>query len=122
MGNRVAYFEIPSADPVRNMRFYEQALGWTFQQFQHQQYWFATTGEDQEQGINGAIMKEISPKQPMINTIMVTDIDQTLAAIEAAGGTIVKKKKAIRYIGWLAFFSDLDENIFGIMQEDRNAE
>lgn len=121
MGNRVAYFEIPSADPQKNMLFYEQAFGWTFQQFHNQEYWFAITGNEEEQGINGAVMKEVSPKQPLINTILVNNIDQSLQAIKKAGGTIIKPKKAIRFIGWLAFFSDPDENIFGIMQEDRDA-
>lgn len=43
-------------------------------------------------------------------------------AVEAAGGTIIRRKKAIRFIGWIAFFTDPDENIFGMMQEDSNSE
>lgn len=67
-------------------------------------------------------MQEISTKQPVINTISVTDINKAIEDIESAGGRIVKSKRAIPSIGWLAFFSDPDENIYGIMQEDKNAQ
>lgn len=121
MSNRVTYFEIPSANPDANRRFYEQAFGWHFQQWGAQDYWFAHTGNEGERGINGAVMKEIGPQQPVINTITVEDIDKTMRQIEQAGGRIIKTKKAIPAIGWLAFFTDPDDNIFGIMQEDSNA-
>lgn len=115
------YFEIPSANPAANRRFYEQAFGWHFQQWGGQEYWFAHTG-DGEQGINGAVMKEAGPQQPVINTISVDDIDKTMTEVEKAGGKIIKEKKAIPAVGWLAFFTDPDDNIFGILQIDRDAE
>ena len=65
-------------------------------------------------------MKELGPQQPVINTIAVDDIDQALAKISAAG-EIIKAKKAIPAVGWLAFFTDPDDNLFGLLQEDRNA-
>ena len=122
MGNRVIYFEIPSANPAANRTFYEQAFGWHFQQWGGQPYWFAHTGSEEEPGINGAVIKELAPQQPVINTIGVEDIDAALSRIANAGGTIMKSKKAIPAIGWLAFFTDPDDNLFGLLQEDRNAE
>lgn len=122
MGNRVTYFEIPSANPAANRRFYEQAFGWHFEQWGAQEYWFAHTGSDEERGINGAVMKEKGPQQPVINTITVDDIEKTIGAIQDAGGRIVRTKKAIPAVGWLAFFTDPDDNIFGILQEDKDAE
>lgn len=121
MGNRVTYFEIPSANPETARRFYEKAFNWNFQQWGAQDYWFAHTGNDDERGINGALMKEIGPQQPVINTITVTNIDDAANKIESAGGKIIKAKKAIPTVGWLAFFTDPDDNIFGILQEDRDA-
>lgn len=121
MSNRVTYFEIPSAVPEKNMKFFERVFGWKFKQYGEEQYWFATTGEQNSPGINGAVMQEISTKQPVINTISVININKVIREIENAGGRIVKSKKAIPSIGWLAFFSDPDENIYGIMQEDENA-
>lgn len=121
MGNRVIYFEIPSADPDVNRRFYEEAFGWHFRQWGAEAYWFASTGEENERGINGAVMKELGPQQPVINTIAVDDIDKALEKIKDAGGKIIKAKKAIPAVGWLAFFTDPDDNLFGLLQEDRNA-
>jgi uncharacterized protein len=122
MSNRVTYFEIPSADPDASRRFYEQTFGWRFQQWGAQDYWFAHTGSEDECGINGAVMREIGPQQPVINTITVDDIDKMLGQIERSGGRIIKAKKAIPAVGWLAFFTDPDDNIFGILQEDKAAE
>ena len=121
MSNRVIYFEIPSANPERNRRFYEQAFGWQFLQWGFQPYWMATTGSEQQPGINGAVMQELGPEQPVINTIGVEDIDAAIANIQKAGGKIMKAKKAIPAVGWLAFFTDPDDNIFGLLQEDAGA-
>ena len=121
MGNRVIYFEIPSANPENNKRFYEQAFGWDFQQWGSQPYWFASTGSEKEPGINGALIKERGPRHPVINTISVDDIDAALSRIKQAGGTVMKSKKAIPAVGWLAFFTDPDDNLFGLLQEDREA-
>lgn len=121
MSNRITYFEIPSADPEKNMKFFKEVFNWKFKQFGTEDYWHATTGDDNAPGINGAIMKEISSKQPVINTISVVDINKAIENIQNAGGRIVKSKGAIPSVGWLAFFTDPDENIFGIMQEDKHA-
>ncbi|HEY0039685.1 MAG TPA: VOC family protein [Flavisolibacter sp.] len=121
MSNRVIYFEIPSANPQANRQFYEQAFGWNFQQWGGQDYWFANTGKDAERGINGALIKEKGPQQTVINTIAVADIDAAMAKIKGAGGTIIQPKKAIPAVGWMAFFTDPDDNLFSILQEDKNA-
>lgn len=121
MSNRVTYFEIPSAHPDINRRFYEEAFGWQFLQWGAEPYWFACTGNDDERGINGAVLKEAGPQQPVINTITVDNIDQAISKIEQAGGKIIKTKKAIPAVGWLAFFTDPDDNIFGILEEDAAA-
>lgn len=121
MSNRVIYFEIPSADPDSNRRFYEQAFGWQFQQWGFAAYWMANTGSEHQPGINGAVMQELGPEQSVINTIGVDDIDAAIAKIQQAGGRIMKPKKAIPAVGWIAFFTDPDDNLFGILQEDRNA-
>lgn len=122
MSNRVIYFEIPSANPASNRQFYEQAFGWQFRQWGAQDYWFAHTGSEDERGINGAVVKEQSSQQPVINTIAVTDIDSAISRIQTAGGKIIQAKKALPAVGWLAFFTDPDDNLFGLLQEDRNVE
>ena len=116
MSNRVTHFEIPSANPERSRNFFKDVFGWTFQQMSNEPYWFAISGDEKTPGINGAIMKEVAPGQPVINTITVDDIDSMLIKVAEQGGKVVKPKWPIPNIGWIAFFSDPDGNMHGIMQ------
>ena len=116
--NRITFFEIPSDDPDRSRQFYSKTFGWTYEQFGDQPYWMINTGNDETPGINGGLMKKNHPQQPVTNSIQVEDIDATVAAIESNGGQIVVPKMAIPTIGWLAYFKDPDQNIFGVMQND----
>ena len=116
MADRVAHFEIPSNDPARSMRFFETIFGWHFQEFGKDGYWLAISGDESTPGINGAIMRPVAPGQPIVNTINVDDIDKKLQQVEELGGKLVKPKWLVPEVGWLAFFSDPDGNMHGIMQ------
>jgi uncharacterized protein len=117
--NRVVHFEIPSDDPEKAMKFYEHVFGWCFDQFGADPYWLAITGDDKEHGINGAVMKRTHPQQPVTNSISVGNIDEAIRKVESLGGRIVVPKTVIPGTGWIAYFTDPDNNIFGIWQEDR---
>jgi uncharacterized protein len=119
--SRVVHFEIPSSDPEKSLKFYQTAFGWTFNQFGEAPYWLATTGDDKQPGINGAIMKRNHPQQPVTNNISVENIDEAIKKVEAAGGKIVVNKTVFPSVGWSAYFMDPDNNIFGLWKEDRNA-
>jgi predicted enzyme related to lactoylglutathione lyase len=99
MSNRVVHFEIPSDNPEKCAGFFTEVFGWKFQQFGDRPYLLATTGDENEPGINGAIMQKVGQGQPIINTISVDNIDETMVHIENAGGKIVKPKRAIPTIG-----------------------
>ncbi len=103
------------------MKFYGDVFGWQFQQFGDEGYWLAITGNDSEPGINGAIMQKKHPQQPVANSIQVNNIDEAIRTIEGHGGVIVLPKMAVPGVGWLAYFTDPDKNIFGVWQEDRSA-
>jgi predicted enzyme related to lactoylglutathione lyase len=122
MSNRVAHFEIPSDDPEASMKFFKEAFDWEFKQSGKEPYWFAITGDEKSPGINGAVMKKLDPKQPVANTIYVQDIGEAIRKIVDAGGSMVLPKKAVPNIGWLAYFTDPDGNIHGVMEEDNKAQ
>lgn len=122
MSNRVIHFEIPADNVEKSVSFYSKVFGWTFSQFNNQDYWLAHTGSNEEEGINGAIMKKKHPDHPFTNTIKVECLDETIKTIEQEGGKIVVPKMPIPTVGWLLFFKDLDNNIFGVMQEDKNVQ
>ena len=118
---RIIHFEIPSDDPERCMKFYGKVFGWEYSRWGEQPYWLVKTGEDDEPGINGAITRRKDPGQPIINTIEVKDLDQTIRSIEEERGEIVVPKMTIPTIGFVAYFKDPDGNVSAILQPDSNA-
>jgi len=119
---RVVHFEIPTDKPEESINFYSKVFGWKMTKFGNFDYWLAGTGDEKEPGINGAIMKKNHPGQPVTNSIKVEDIDVSIKDIEVAGGKIVVPKTPIPSIGYFAYFTDLDGNIMGVMQDDKNAQ
>ena len=51
----------------------------------------------------------------------VPSVDQAIASVEAAGGTIHLRKTPIPGIGWLAVATDTEENVFSMLQPDQSA-
>jgi len=113
---RIVHFEIPATDPEKSMSFYTNVFGWEFKKFGNEQYWFANTGDEKAPGINGAIMKRKDPLQPVTNNIGVENIDEAIKKVTTAGGKIVVPKTEIPGAGWFCYFTDPDNNIFGIWQ------
>jgi uncharacterized protein len=119
---RVMHFEIPVDQPDKVIAFYERVFGWSFTKWDGPvEYWLVGTGDESEAGINGGLLRRSDPNQPMVNTIDVTSVDDYVARISAAGGEICVPKMAIPGVGWLAYFKDVEGNIFGIMQGDESA-
>lgn len=121
MNQRVVHFEIPCDQPEKTIEFFKSVFGWTFQQFGNHPYWLAITGDEKSPGINGGIMKKKDPNQPVVNSIEVTDIDESIRKIEHSGGKIVVPKMPVPGVGWSAYFKDPDENIHGVYQNDPQA-
>lgn len=116
MSNRVVHFEIPCDDPQETMAFFANVFGWTFQQFVEGEYWLVSTGDENAAGINGGIMKKRDPKQPVVNSIDVENIDEAIKKIENSGGKVVVPKMEIPNVGWVAYFTDPAGNIHGVYE------
>ena len=121
MNNRVVHFEIPSDNPEKAIEFFQTVFGWNFQKLGTEDYWLATTVDENSPGINGALMKKKDPRQPVVNTILVENIEDHIKKIESAGGKIVVSKMPLPDVGYLAYFMDTDNNIHGIWEEDTSA-
>lgn len=118
---RVVHFEIPSDNPEKSIEFFSKVFGWKFNRWGEEQYWLAETGPNEAPGINGAIIKKNGPDHPLVNTIGVENIDDTIKAVEDFGCEIVVPKMAVPGVGWLVYFKDPDKNITGVMQMNPNA-
>lgn len=123
---RVVHFEIHADDPERAARFYSEIFGWQIQKWAGPtDYWLATTGPDDQPGINGAILRRNGPDGQAVSafvcTIGVGDLDEALAGVVRLGGSIAQPRDAVPGIGWLAYARDTEGNIFGILQPDMAA-
>jgi predicted enzyme related to lactoylglutathione lyase len=119
---RPVHFEIPAQNPEKLIGFYQTVFGWTAQKWDGPMpYWMITTGANEEPGINGGIMPQEHPNQPCVNTIGVANVDDAVAAVKANGGQITVPKLAIPGIGWLAYGTDPEGHMFGMMQPDMEA-
>ncbi len=118
---RVSHFEINADDPERAARFYRDTFGWVITKWEGPvDYWLVTTGPDSEPGINGAIMKRM-PGSSTINTIVVDSVDKYIKLVKSAGGKVLMPKQTIPGIGYQAYVTDTEGNVFGIHQTDMSA-
>lgn len=119
---RVIHFEIPADDPERASGFYSQVFGWKLQKWEGPtEYWLVTTGEPGEPGIDGGLLRRQHPGATTVNTIGVESLDMTVGQVEKAGGQVAVPKMAIPGVGWLAYCTDPEGNLFGLMQPDESA-
>jgi uncharacterized protein len=134
--NRVIHFEIHATDPERAARFYHDVFGWEIKEWlvpgaelpKENRYWLVITGSEGEPGINGGILfrRGAAPAgEQAVNayvcTIGVASVDESVKKALAAGSTVALPKMPIRGVGWLAYCKDTEGNIFGMMQEDKQA-
>jgi len=119
---RVTFFELPADDPQRAIAFYEKAFGWAITKWEGPfDYWLVTTGADNEPGINGAITPRMMPEQVTADTISVESVDDATKKVVEAGGTVMLPKRAVPGQGYLAYCTDTEGNVFGVMQFDPSA-
>jgi uncharacterized protein len=116
---RPIHFEIPAENPQRAIGFYTSVFGWKFTKWDGpMDYWIISTGTAPEPGIDGGLMPRRDPNQPCVNTVGVANLDESVASVEAHGGSIAVPKMAIPGVGWLAYCKDTEGHIFGMMQSD----
>ncbi|EOQ10172.1 hypothetical protein IKC_05755 [Bacillus cereus VD184] len=128
---RLIHFEIHVDNMERANHFYGEVFGWTFHDWSDYAgipYVGAMTGNENEPGINGALMQRQSaapengqPVNGFTCTIGVESYDVTEAKIIKNGGKVAKPKYALPGMAWQGYYVDTEGNIFGIHQPDVNA-
>jgi len=119
---RLVHFEMNVKEVHKTIKFYEEVFGWKFKKWDGPiEYWLIMTGDEDEPGIDGGLGYEEEGFPKVINTIDVSDIDETIKKIESKDGEIVRPKHAVPGVGWLAYFKDSEGVMSGIMQNDPNA-
>ncbi len=119
---RVVHFEINADQPERAAKFYKDVFGWKIQNWGGPiDYWLASTGEQGEPGIDGAIARRMDPAASTVNTISVPSLDDFMAEVTEKGGKVITPRMTIPGVGYMAYCKDTEGNTFGIMQEDSSA-
>lgn len=119
--SRVVHFELPANDTQRCEKFYKEVFGWNFQKWEGpMEYWLVSTGNG-ARGIDGGMMKRESPQQGTVNTIEVKSLDEALAGVQKQGGTVTMPRHPIPGVGWIAYCTDTEANLFGVLEPDEKA-
>lgn len=119
---RVVHFEIDTEDPERAAKFYEEAFGWKFQKWEGPiEYWLVMTGEDEQPGINGGMLKVEGEKMGTVNTIDVPSASEAVEKVKASGGRVVRDVQPVPGVGHFAYCADTEGNVFGVMEMDESA-
>jgi uncharacterized protein len=134
--NRVIHFEIHASDPDKVAKFYTDVFGWEIKEWElpgvkpENRYWMVMTAPEgsAEPGISGGLVvrkgsmpKGGEPVTSFVCTIGVPSVDEYMKKIETAGGSIAIPKMPIPGMAWLAYGKDIEGNIFGIYEDDKNA-
>jgi uncharacterized protein len=126
---RVVHFEIHADDLQRARDFYTKVLDWKITKWDGPvDYWMIVTGKEGEPGINGGLIKRAGTMPPQesaqtsyVCTVEVDDIDKYIAKVKEHGGGMALDKMPIPKVGWVAYCTDTEGNVFGFMQPDENA-
>ncbi len=115
--NRPTHFDITADDPARAGRFYQNVFGWSVSKWDGPApFWLVNTGDSNSPGINGGIMPRGDFRQALIATIEVASVDEAVAKITAAQGSVFRPKVSIPGVGHIAYCKDTEGNIFGIIE------
>ena len=126
MSGRVVHFEIPFDDGDRARSFYRDLFGWQVMEMPDMGYTMVTSGPSADTGptesgfINGGMMNrsESTAKAPVV-VIDVDSIDDKLAEIEQAGGSVASPKAPVGEMGFAAYFTDPEGNVVGLWETAR---
>jgi predicted enzyme related to lactoylglutathione lyase len=118
---RVVHFEISADEPQRALDFYAKVFDWKAQKWEGpQDYWLLMTGEGQ--GIDGGLMQRTPEFPGTVNSIAVASVEEFSQKVLDHGGKIVLPKMSLQGVGYLAYCTDTEGNIFGIFQADQSAQ
>ncbi|MBI4498323.1 MAG: VOC family protein [Chloroflexi bacterium] len=124
MAHTIVHFEIPGDDVPRLQEFYRGLFGWQIAPagMPGVDYWLITTVGEGEQGVNGGMMVRQQPGQPITIYISVESVNESSARAAALGGTILHPPAPIPGVGHFAFIQDPQGNVFGLFQDDPQAQ
>jgi predicted enzyme related to lactoylglutathione lyase len=108
----VTWFEVHTADPERAKRFYADAFGWTYDDSMPG-YSMIQLGDGAPIGGGIAHSGGAYPDHALFN-VQVPDVEVALAAVRAAGGSVVAEAQTTPYGLTFAYAANPDGSVFGL--------
>ncbi len=119
---RVVHFEFAAQDPEKTAEFYRKALGWVIQKWDGPaEYWLVSTGAEGERGIDGGILRRQDGAPRTVATVGVDSVDEAVQQVVRSGGQVMVPKMAIPGVGYQAYCTDPEGNVFGLHEPNPSA-
>ncbi len=83
------------------------------------QYQDIITGKPEDGSMNMGGLYKRQMQEPIINYVIVDDIDKVLAKVEKLGGKIGVPKKEIKTVGVIAIIQDTEGNAIGLWKPEK---
>ena len=118
----IVHFEIPSKEPSKTARFYEQLFGWKFTKMEgsgEMDYWLISHKDaiSPDETMGGLYKPDQNmSQQGILNYFSVKSIDESLKQASNLGATIVTPKQEIPNVGHFAILTDPNGNAFALFQ------
>jgi predicted enzyme related to lactoylglutathione lyase len=114
----IVHFEIHYDDGERASKFYTELFGWRVENVPGTVYWNITTQE----GTYGGLMKRFNPNQKITSYFGFHSVQEASERVEALGGKVLVPKMAVPKLGYYALCIDTEGNVFGLWENDPQAE
>lgn len=119
----IVHFDVPADEPERAKKFYGDLFGWKFNSIPGMDFHFIeTSSADGKIGVPGGLTKRMGPGPGIMNYIGVDSLDEQMKKVEGLGGKVIRPKMAVPGFGYLAICQDTEGNLFGLWQDDRQAQ
>ena len=119
----IVHFDLPTDDPERAKKFYEELFDWKFQSIpMPTPYYLVETADlGGEEGVGGGMGKRERPDERITNYIGVHSVDEYAVKVEVLGGKIIQPKIVVPGWGYLAVCLDTENNTFGLWEQASDA-
>ncbi|WP_406657150.1 VOC family protein [Methanolobus sp. ZRKC2] len=129
----VVYFNISADDMERAKDFYTELFDWKIekvseplQQKQAEEwgvdsleyYSIETTTLSGKESLSGGITSREHPDQKILTFIGVPSVDECIGKVKKLGGKVLELNTDADGVGYLAIFTDTENNAFGLYKEE----
>lgn len=110
----ITHVDIPVDDMERATKFYSDVIGWQIAEIPGYEGYPMWQAPNQISG--GGFTQRGGDLQTIRSYIEVDSIDEVLAKVNEAGGSVVMEKSPISETSWFAVFTDTEGNQVGLYE------